>query len=660
MSRVARGAVLGATTFAAVLATGGTPAWVPGLCLLGLGAAVFLDRLGRALPDTATKLAAIGLALAFLLETLLVEADADFRRTLLGFLAPLLMVLLVSGRDESLAVLVSLVLVVLAVAGAEGLVPLAVTAAYLAAACATLPSLARRPPAAGGARVRIRLAEGRGGRAPLLVPQALALAGLVAGFCLYLFVPRVGDRAAAADVAAAEELARGREARLGAAGGGTAVTGFGDQMRLADLGAIRRDPRVAFVASVGLRGRPYDPEPEDRPALLLRAQAWDVYDTPRARWSRASGATAAVPTSGRLAEGEPALEWAVSMRAYAGRALFLPQRALVVRTPGGALVVDGFGAVRIREAVSHYSVESAAPVTRIERLRGLRPVARERALLHVPKGLRSRLAELVPPREDLAGAVEEVAGFFREGGFRHTLDLPADEGDPLEAFLARRTGHCELFATLGCLLLRRIGVPARLAGGVRLHERLEPGVYAARFADAHAWVEIDCGELGFVAVDFTPGDPDGAGIATTPLAAGAPPEAGGAGAIPAPVDWRNPFRYGYLDQRRLVSRFGRALEGIPLLPLLVAAAAAPLVLLGRELRRRRAASPLRVAGAEGVPRRALAFYARWLRSCAARGHRRRASQTPREFLAGLPDAIRAEGGPITARFEAVRYGSLPS
>jgi transglutaminase-like putative cysteine protease len=659
MSRVARGAVLGATTLAAVLATGGTPAWVPGLCLLGLGASVLLDRLGRPLPDTATKLAAIGLALAFLVETLLVEADADFRRTLLGFLAPLLMVLLVSGRDESLAVLVSLVLVVLAVSGAEGLAPLAVTAAYLAAASSTLTSLARRP--GPGARVRIRLA-GAGGRAPHLVTQALALAGLFAGFFVYLLVPRVGDQADAADVAAAEELARGREARLGAAGGGPAVTGFGERMHLFDLGEIRRDPRVAFVASVGLQGRPYDPAPEDRPALLLRAQAWDVYDASRARWSRAGGGSSAVPASGRLAEGEPALEWAIVMRAHAGRALFLPQRALVVRVPGGALFVDGLGVVRAREAPSRYSVESAAPVTRFDRLRGVRPRARERALLHVPKALRPRLGALVGPRDDLAGAVEEVVAFFREGGFRHTLDLTAlGEGDPLEAFLASRTGHCELFATLGCLLLRQMGVPARLAGGVRLHERLEPGVYAARFSDAHAWVEVDCGEQGFVAVDFTPAASAEAQGAPAPAAvAAAAGEEGGAGALPAPLDWRNPFRYGYRDQRRLVSRFGRALEGIPRFPLLVLAAAAPLALLARAWRRRRAASPLRVAGAEGVPRRALAFYARWLRSCAARGHRRRASQTPREFLAGLPEAVRSEGEAITARFEAVRYGSLPS
>ncbi len=59
----------------------------------------------------------------------------------------------------------------------------------------------------------------------------------------------------------------------------------------------------------------------------------------------------------------------------------------------------------------------------------------------------------------------------------------------------------------------------------------------------------------------------------------------------------------------------------------------------------------------GVSRSTLSFYVKWLKECAAHGHRRRRHQTPREFLATLPDQLRADGRAITAKFESLRYGS---
>ena len=66
--------------------------------------------------------------------------------------------------------------------------------------------------------------------------------------------------------------------------------------------------------------------------------------------------------------------------------------------------------------------------------------------------------------------------------------------------------------------------------------------------------------------------------------------------------------------------------------------------------------PLRVHTPDGTAARTLAFYVKWLKRCAAAGHRRRANQTPREFLASLPEPLRDAGREITARFEALRYG----
>lgn len=58
---------------------------------------------------------------------------------------------------------------------------------------------------------------------------------------------------------------------------------------------------------------------------------------------------------------------------------------------------------------------------------------------------------------------------------------------PLARFLlARRSGHCEFFATATVLLLRELGIPARYAVGYAVHETAGTG-YVVRERDAHAW-----------------------------------------------------------------------------------------------------------------------------------------------------------------------------
>ncbi|MGH7163833.1 MAG: transglutaminase domain-containing protein, partial [Planctomycetota bacterium] len=258
----------------------------------------------------------------------------------------------------------------------------------------------------------------------------------------------------------------------------------------------------------------------------------------------------------------------------------------------------------------------------------------------------------------LADAVDAVRGYFREEGFRYTLHLPpaADEtADPLEEFLRRREGHCELVATVSCLFLRMMGVPARLAGGVRLAERIEEGSYIARFRNAHAWVEIPVRGAGFLAVDFTP--PDAAAAESTEVARRpVDPPADPAAAATFPFDWSRPFDYGRLEQRALYRRIGEKLHASRhLVPLAAAIVVLALLAAFAARRARLPKSPLRVTAPEGGSLRGLTFYSRWLRRCAAAGHRRQRSQTPREFLHTLPESLTAEGRPLTETFERMRY-----
>jgi len=63
--------------------------------------------------------------------------------------------------------------------------------------------------------------------------------------------------------------------------------------------------------------------------------------------------------------------------------------------------------------------------------------------------------------------------------------------DPVEQFLLHnRSGHCELFATAGVLLLRQSGIPARYVTGFVCSESPVANQWTVRLKDAHAWLEV--------------------------------------------------------------------------------------------------------------------------------------------------------------------------
>src|ERR1017187_1886400 len=94
-------------------------------------------------------------------------------------------------------------------------------------------------------------------------------------------------------------------------------------------------------------------------------------------------------------------------------------------------------------------------------------------------------------------------------GYGSTLELPQQESkDPLADFLfTRRKGHCEYFASAMAVMLRNLGIPARLATG------FQSGTYnpiselwLVRASDAHSWVEAWIPGHGWTTFDPTPPD----------------------------------------------------------------------------------------------------------------------------------------------------------
>ncbi|GAB4231180.1 MAG: hypothetical protein Kow00109_03220 [Acidobacteriota bacterium] len=121
----------------------------------------------------------------------------------------------------------------------------------------------------------------------------------------------------------------------------------------------------------------------------------------------------------------------------------------------------------------------------------------------IPRLAREVAAEAEAP---LARAAR-IESFLRHGEFTYTLEGPAATAtDPLAEFLfARRAGHCEYFASAMAVMLRCLGIPARIVTGFRRGEYNPWGGYVqVRQSDAHAWVEAFFPEIGWLEFDPTP------------------------------------------------------------------------------------------------------------------------------------------------------------
>ncbi len=97
---------------------------------------------------------------------------------------------------------------------------------------------------------------------------------------------------------------------------------------------------------------------------------------------------------------------------------------------------------------------------------------------------------------------------YLQNNFRYNLQLghvPPGE-DPVDWFLFQaKEGYCEQFATAATLMLRSLGIPARLVTGYATGD-YDPVLDQAivREKDAHAWVEVWFPSAGWVPVDPTP------------------------------------------------------------------------------------------------------------------------------------------------------------
>jgi transglutaminase-like putative cysteine protease len=503
--------------------------------------------------------------------------------------------------------------------------------------------------AAGGETVATRHLVG-------LASVAAAAVFVVAGG-LFFLLPRVG--------LATLPL----RARLG-----QMITGFSDRVELGSYGSILTDSNVVMRVHL-----PDEVQPERLPSLRWRGvvldtfdgQAWSVRYPRQTRLVRPNSGgfdVGVLQGSGRFLRQEVFLE------PIGSEVVFAAPRILRLTMSTSVLAMDDMGAVSTSSpgARLRYTVESELEGPSVRSEGAARPappldVAQLERYLQLPvlapaiPALARQVAGTSREPAEIARRVEE----FLRTQFRYTLDIKQmSQLDPLQEFLfVRRAGHCEYFAAAMAVMLRSLGVPARVVNGFQRGEWNPYGqYYIVRYFDAHSWIEAYLPDAGWMTFDPTP-------RATVDVLAGRTPTFLYLDSLRLQwhryvVNWtlRDQIQAVQSVQLRLAAlkgwsagldpgtrgRVGRA--GALALVALVGAVGAW------------AAWRHRRDGRGPVRRRAPGFYRRALRAAARRGLRPASGETAREFsdrVSGLGPAAGTAFTRVTALYERARFGGTP-
>jgi transglutaminase-like putative cysteine protease len=156
-------------------------------------------------------------------------------------------------------------------------------------------------------------------------------------------------------------------------------------------------------------------------------------------------------------------------------------------------------------------------------------------------------------------AVERLEEWFVSSGTFRYSNHPPVVGPPLVGFVTQtHAGYCQYFAGAMALMLRYLGIPARVAVGFAGGAfDLEQRVWNVSDREAHAWVEVWFKGYGWLPFDPTPAAP---GAAPRQTQAGVPvPDGRGAGGSgPSPAGGTSPARQESIVEQKLrtINGFG--------------------------------------------------------------------------------------------------------
>ncbi|MDQ3659636.1 MAG: transglutaminaseTgpA domain-containing protein [Actinomycetota bacterium] len=358
-----------------------------------------------------------------------------------------------------------------------------------------------------------------GSRRPKVWPQlARTAVGIAAaGMVLYLLTPQsTGVRTLAlpfslgdgVGIVAGESLFNpGFESGTpGSRSSGTAFHGFNDSLDLRVRGELS-DEVVMRVRS-------------SAPAML-RGMIFDHYDG--VRWSQPSEDP--VPLEGTPPYFYPVEQRSLGPRAAVSQTFYIeaeqPNAIFSAAYPDriffeGGVAVDALGGLRTGGTLSEGTVYSivasrgAATPAQLQRLGSPEAPEALGRYLEVPSSVPTRvesLARRITASADTTYDKVKAVEDYMARNYRYSTDspVPPEGRDAVDHFLFDTdVGFCEQFASATTVLLRSLGIPARLVAGYTPGTRNPfTGYYEVRNSDAHAWVEVYFPSYGWYEFDPT-------------------------------------------------------------------------------------------------------------------------------------------------------------
>lgn len=297
------------------------------------------------------------------------------------------------------------------------------------------------------------------------------------------------------------------------------MSGFSDKVNLGAIGSIKRDPSIVMRVEL-----PRSPLHDARP-LYIRGVSFDQYDgkvwTNQLSYRRSliEESPGTFTFRGKRAVSRSqlgeAMHQKILLEPLDTPVLFAAPFIESVTGLFPSLFFDATGAVYLPFPSSsriEYTVVSRATVLVPADL-GSEPgpypewVVRQYLQLPLQSDRITALAGEVTQKHYRPYEKATAIQTYLTSHYRYSLDAPlAEQHQPLEEFLfARKTGYCEHYATAMVIMLRTVGVPARLVTGFMATEWNEYGhYYVVRQQDAHAWVEVYLPHSGWIRMDPTP------------------------------------------------------------------------------------------------------------------------------------------------------------
>ncbi len=140
------------------------------------------------------------------------------------------------------------------------------------------------------------------------------------------------------------------------------------------------------------------------------------------------------------------------------------------------------------------------------------PAAIVERYLQLPENVSPRVVQLAQEIAQDATTVYDKAkaieSFLRGYQYDDQIEAPPPDQDPVEYFLFDiQRGYCNYYATAMAVMLRALGIPARMASGYAegTLDR-ETGRYIVTERDSHTWVEVFFPGLGWIEFEPTAGE----------------------------------------------------------------------------------------------------------------------------------------------------------